>query len=228
MARLERTSIRIDTDYSLSRKEWLRQEKEQLDAAAEAARAKHQGDAVGELLRWQRCDGYAVYMVTCERPLRLAHVDICDGYTVEASLIRGLDLATVRAMVDRERAMQAFFKKGDDFYDGLETGSIVHYHNGFGEFVRCEVVEAPDDVDEGILQIDKGEKCLKEVALVGKWKDYDLRSDGYHMRGVREGRLFKPNASNIYENPAATGARDHGDPSRLAPLGISGQQELFG
>lgn len=226
MARLDRDSIRIDVDYALPHKQRARQEKELLEAAANRARARHSGDAVGEMLRWQRADGYAVYMVTRESPLTLAHVDVCDGYTVEGALIRGLDLATVRRMVEAERKMREYFERADDFYEELEVGQIVHYHDAFGQFVRCEVVVAPDD--EACVHAEKGEKCLREIALVGNWKDRDLRSDSYHMRGVREGHLFKPSAGCIYENPEATNARRHGDPSRLAPLGVSGQQELFG
>lgn len=228
MATLERASITITTDYSLSRKEWARSEKEQLEAAAAKARAKAGGDLVGETLQWQRADGYAVYMITSERPLRLAHVDICDGYSVERALIKGLTLGDVRAMVERERAWKAAARATNDIYDNLLPGETVHYHHGFGQFVRCEVVEAQEDIDEGYLSLEKGEICLKEVALVGNWREYDLQHDSYHVRGVREGRLFKPNGSNLYENPRATGARSHGDPSQLEPLGVIGQQELFG
>ena len=224
MARLDRKSIVISTDYGSA--DWRKDEEGQLEAAAHLAREASPGDAVGELLRWHRADGYAVYMVTCERPLRLAHVDICDGYTVEAALIRGLDLATVRAMVEHERKMRHHLEHANDFYKGLEAGSIVHYHNGFKEFIRCEVVEAPDD--EACVRAEKGERCLRPLALVGGWGSYALLADAYHMRMIREGSLFKPSASCIYENPEAKQVRRHEDPRQLAPLCVQGQQELFG
>lgn len=223
MARLERKSIIIRTDYESV--DWRRDEQEQLEVAAFRAREASSGDAVGELLMWHRADGHATYMVMCEQPLRIAHVDICDGYTVEEALIRGLRLAEVRKMVERERAIRHRFEHANDFYKGLGLGQIVHYHNGGGEFVRCEVALAPDD--DACVHVGEGEKCLRELALVGKWHARDLRADGYHMKGVREGHLFHPNASCIYENPEATGARRHPDPRHLAPLALQGQQELF-
>jgi len=224
MARLDPKSIVINTDYRS--KGWQEDEQRQLEAAAKRAKAESPGDTVGELLRWGRADGYAMYMVTCEQPLRVAHVDIGDAYSVEGSLIRGLRLATVRAMVERERKMRHHFEHANDFYNELEVGSIVHYHNGFKEFVRCEVVEAPDD--DACVHAKKGERCLRPLALVGGWDQHDLRADGYHMRMIREGSLFKPSVSCIYENPEATHVRRHEDPSQFEALGVAGQQELFG
>ncbi len=218
MAKLDPGSIKIETDYSRPRREWIRREEEQIEAAAAQARTKAAGDTVGELLRWPRADGYALYMVTSEKPLRLAHVDVGDGYSVENSLIRGLNLADVRSMVDQARRWKQAFEATNDIYDEMQPGQIVHYHNAFGEFVRCEVVVAPDD--EACVHAEKGETCLKPIALVGKWRAHDLRHDSYHATSVREGRLFKPNGTCIYENPQASGARSHGDPSQMAPLDI--------
>lgn len=109
MAQLARKSIVIETDYSLSRDEWVAQEKAQLESAATAARAKAPGGTVGGLLRWQRADGHAVYMVTSERPLKIAHVEVGDGWNIEPALIRGLRLAEVQAMLESERKMQSLF-----------------------------------------------------------------------------------------------------------------------
>lgn len=216
MARLKNRSIRIDTDYSLSPQEWQAQEKRQLDRAAARARANSPGDLVGELLRWQRADGHAVYMVTSERPLTLAHVDVGDAYFVEGALIRGLTLGDARAMVEQERRWREHMERAEDFYDELEVGSTVHYHNGFGSFVRCEVVKAPDD--EACVHAQEGDTCLRPVALVGNWREHDLQHDSYHVEEIREGRLFKPSASNIYENPDAESTHRHGDPSAMTPL----------
>lgn len=126
--------------------------------------------------------------------------------------------------------MDAFFAEGrrqhQDFYDSLALGQIVHYHDGFGQYIRCEVVTADMPRKHIDANVSAGEKCLKEMALVGNWRESDLRSDGYHMRGIRQARLFKPNASNIWESPKF---ERHGrtDPTGLSPLQISGQQEMF-
>jgi len=222
MARLDPKSIVINTNYRS--KDWQKDEARQLEAAGARAKARNPGDTVGELLKWPRADGNAVYMVTSERPLRIAHVDVGDAWNVEGALIRGLNLRTVRGMVERERKMRHFFEHANDFFKELEVGSIVHYHNAFGEFVRCEVVLAPDD--DACAHANKGEPCLKPLALVGSWRKHELGANGYHRRMIREESLFVPSAGNIYENPKFSDRRGQ-DPRQLAPLEVAGQQELF-
>jgi hypothetical protein len=116
------------------------------------------------------------------------------------------------------------------FYEGLRVGEIVHYHDGFGQYVRCEVVIAETVRPVDHPSIKAGEKCLREIALVGAWREYDLWADSYHARGVREQRLFHPNASCIWENPKFArreGPRTLSDPTAMPALDIRGQKELF-
>ena len=70
-----------------------------------------QDDVVGEIIRWQRADGYAEYMVVNTKPLELVHLDTGDGYEVEAPLIRGLNLSDVRGMVESERRINDLFAR---------------------------------------------------------------------------------------------------------------------
>jgi len=107
MARLASRSIRIHTDYSLSRKEWVRHEERQLEDAAEAARATAEGDLVGEIIRFAAADGHAVYMVTSQRPLVVTHVEVGDAYQVHGATIRGLRIQDVRAQVEADRRRAA-------------------------------------------------------------------------------------------------------------------------
>jgi len=109
MAKLAKESIIIETDYT--RPDIWEQEERQLQDVARGFRAKHEGELVGEVLRWQRADGYAQYMVIKQAPLTLAHIEIGDAWYVEGPLIRGLRLEDARAMVQRERAMQDMFSK---------------------------------------------------------------------------------------------------------------------
>ncbi len=102
----EQQSIEIRTDYSA---EWMEREAKVLSAVQKAARAVNKGDLVGEILRWQRADGYAQYMVVSQKPLTLAHLVIGDAWQVEAALIRGLRLTDVREMVRRQRGMKELF-----------------------------------------------------------------------------------------------------------------------
>lgn len=111
MARETARSIEIPHDWSLpyDRVKADRQYDEGIKAAADAARAKHSGDMVGETLRWGVADGYAIYMVVKQKPLTIQHVDQGDGYRVSHIMVRGLRLADVRDMVERDRAMAKLF-----------------------------------------------------------------------------------------------------------------------
>jgi len=104
----------------------------------------------------------------------------------------------------------------DNFYNTLNTGDIVHYNNGFNEYVRCNVL--PD-------------KRLMPVALVGNWKQWDLpqrRQDGsiyngYHADCILKQQPFQPNATNIYEYQLAnkTTRADSLDPRPLPAVDLS-------
>lgn len=110
-----------------------------------------------------------------------------------------------------EASVARMMKAHEDYYAALELGSTIHYHNGFGQFVRCDVVVGVDkDGVEG--------RMLRSIALVGAWSDLDLRVDSYHVRQIAEGSLMKPNAGNLYENPDANCSRAHADPCMATPL----------
>ena len=99
-------TIGEQVDY---RGDWQKEEEDQLNRFAKRFKAKNTGDAVGAVVRWQRADGYACYMVASENPLQLAHIDHGDGYQVEAALIRGINLEEIKQMVEHERAMSELF-----------------------------------------------------------------------------------------------------------------------
>lgn len=112
--------------------------------------------------------------------------------------------------------MANFWKKSssdsDRFFDSLEPGVIVHYHNGFNQYVRCQVT---------------ADHQLLPVALVGEWKEYDLpkrQADGtvylgYHAKQIAEKKTFRPHASNIWEFKGAHQTGDK-DPSQMKPWGL--------
>ena len=85
-------------------------EKFRADLAA-LCRENGKSDVLGEVVKWQRADGYAEYIVWRTRPLELIHLPLGDGWQIEAPLMRGLRLADVREMVDRDRALRALFAK---------------------------------------------------------------------------------------------------------------------
>jgi hypothetical protein len=73
-----------------------------------------EGEIVGGLLRWQRGDGYAFYIVVNDDPLEIAHVPFGDEWRVEPPLIRGLNRDDVEDMLAREKAMADLFGRGRD------------------------------------------------------------------------------------------------------------------
>ena len=103
----------------------------------------------------------------------------------------------------------------DRFYASLDEGDIVHYNNGFKNFVRCEIV----------FDADEQKNKLKPIALVGEWRDYDLPKrqangevyNGYHVQQIIDGSTFEPNAGCIFE----AGTNHSDDPRSLPPIDLS-------
>lgn len=114
MAKLVYTYVCDPWDFNKPRHENIAVEDKWFDELKKMLRRKYPGEYVGELLKWQRADGYAVYVVARENPLEIAHVDTGDAYTVEAALIRGLNLEDVADMVAQERRWQAMFENNKE------------------------------------------------------------------------------------------------------------------
>lgn len=97
----------------------------------------------------------------------------------------------------------------DQYYASLSVGQIVHYNNGFQQYIRCRVVYGKDkDGRDG--------NVLLPIALVGNWGRHDLPRRmrdgsiclGYHAKQIVENDTFTPNYSSIVESPSY---RKHGD-----------------
>lgn len=84
-------------------------EQDYLDRLAVRCRENGTSDLLGKVVRWQRGDGYAEYMVWTTQPLALIHLPLGDAWSVEAALLRGLRVADIRAMVERDEKMAALF-----------------------------------------------------------------------------------------------------------------------
>lgn len=150
----------------------------------------------------------------------------------ECEIIDCPDYAGARKVFDSREILSAvemnamFSGMMDDhasYYASLKPGQIVHYHNGFQQYVRCEAVKS------------EGRMKLREIGLVGEWSKHDLPSRdangeirwGYHAEGVREGRIMEPNYGNIYESPAYT--RKGGvDPRKLNPIYLTLPEQTDG
>lgn len=122
----------------------------------------------------------------------------------------------ILATIGWDQALANMASAGDAFYRSLTPGSIVHYHNAFNKYVRCEV--SPDHK-------------LLPVALVGAWDKSDLPyrlANGqvyypYHPKAILEKRSFKPDHNSIYEynHPvSAPNPRFKTDPRYLPALSL--------
>ncbi len=116
-------------------------------------------------------------------------------------------------------AFDAAYARSDDYYAKVKVGDTVHYHHGFGEYVRCLVVEGTDGQGQ----------MLKPIALVGAWKDPVKRnpdgtlSESYMAQSIRKGAPWRPNAGCVFEAPEFTrqGVHTSVHPGTLAPINLN-------
>lgn len=119
----------------------------------------------------------------------IAEVIDCPDYS-------GVRRAFTTQEIEGSKRVGKFWDKvnneNEAFYENLAVGSIVHYHNGFNQYVRCKVTS---------------DKQLLPIALVGNWSPYDLPrrmangsiNNGYQVDKIKNGVVFKPHSSNIWE-----------------------------
>lgn len=170
----------------------------------------------------KRTRGRGVYV--CEivnEPIEYNGRMIDSDYAGTQKLFASEEIQQIEAL---EELLNKSAEKHEVFYQGLTLGSVVHYHHGFGQFIRCRVVVATgeDIAREEHCSVRLGETCLREEALVGAWRDYELRPGNYHVEGVKKGRIFRPHATNIFENPQAKSVHAHSNPAGLPALVSAG------
>jgi hypothetical protein len=66
---------------------------------------------VGRIIRFPKADGYANYLVTQFKPLKLRHLSFSDGWQISAAEVRGLQWKDVVEMVLRDLQWKKLFKK---------------------------------------------------------------------------------------------------------------------
>jgi hypothetical protein len=133
------------------------------------------------LWRVTRIDGDVVHAVIVNEPIEI------DGRMIDSDWVGRRDLFymdRVVAALEWEERIRATIASADEFFDGLELGAIVHYHNGFGEWVRCRVVEYDHDFRTGPSEYKAGQKVLLPIALVGNWDEHDLPHERRDMDGT--------------------------------------------
>lgn len=122
----------------------------------------------------------------------------------------------IEAAVRQDQFWDHLTKSTENWWGSLREGEIVHYHNGFGTWVRGHIVKI------------NGENHMFPSALVGAWREYDLPKrarDGsirypYHAEKIMQGEPMRPNATNMWEYPEFS-RRELGDPSKLPEIDLT-------
>jgi len=162
--------------------------------------------------------------------------------TFEGDWVGRQDVMTssqILTAVNYERRLTARFDSQADWFDGLEIGEVVHYDNGFGNFVRCRVVMGTTENVGGVNPAENvGRKVLQPIALVGAWRSHDLpKRDrygdvrlGHHAdKIVNENGAWRPSDTCVFECDAySQNKRDKlTDPNLLNPLDLTPPPHSF-
>jgi len=116
-----------------------------------------------------------------------------------------------------ESVFSGLHNDSEKWWNAQMEGSVVHYSNGFNQYVRGRIV------------VENGEKKMVPTALVGQWRSYDLPRRmpngevhlGYHAEQIAKKASSRPNASNMYEHQVYGKEAGKIDPRRLPPIDLS-------
>lgn len=157
---------------------------------------------VGQIFRSVYADSNALWRVDAPAGRGMWRCSIVnepithDGVTYEsdyAGAVQGFTTEQVERFTGTARAYAKSSDEHEQFYATLPLGSVVHYDNGFTQFVRCVRVQAP-----------AGQR-LMPFELVGSWGTVVRRnndgsvSNDYHVESILDGRRFEPHYKNIWE-----------------------------
>ena len=127
-----------------------------------------------------------------------------------AGTLKAFSVEDVKANVQFASSIQSIFAASDDFWAGVEVGTQLHYHNGFGQFVRGVVVLDDDTFEKSFSPIALVNGARKDGRDVHGWGRHELPSwsaDGkahypYHAQSIVDGDTWIPGASNLWEASA--------------------------
>lgn len=139
-----------------------------------------------------------------------------------------MSASQLKAIIEYDTQMKQLENKEDAWLVALPIGSIVHYHDGFGQYVRCEVITLPKNskVFKGWENDGwhKAGKALKAIALVGNYRERDLPrilnhevNIPYNAKRVLENDIFTCHVSNLYEYSSS---KNDADPTNMTPIKI--------
>ena len=171
-------------------------------------------------------DSYATWTVTSWRGGEAWNCEIVDNEDYGGTK-KVFGTEEIKRAVAYDKAVAASMNDTKDWWANRTVGEIVHYHNGFGQYVRGEIVRAGHEMK------------MRPTALVGNWHARDLprrRRDGsveysYHVKKIRfpdVDSLLQPHESNMVESPRFSRMRSSDDPRTLPVIDLSDPPELIG
>ena len=112
-------------------------------------------------------------------------------------------IEVVQASIAHDERIDASRAANDMWWAQQTVGSVRHYHNGFGEYVRCVV---------------DGDRNLQPVALVGNWTAHQ----DFYISRIEDGSgAWRQHVSCVFEAPGFVAPRHKdapADPTVLRPL----------
>lgn len=141
--------------------------------------------------------------------------------TIEEGAERGFMTYEIEHALSMARIFDTLSKSKVKWWDAQVIGTILHYHNGFGQYVRGVVTTNKD-----------GRKEFLPQALVGEWKTHDLpkrQSDGsisrpHQAKSIFEGNAWRPSETCVFEHQNFSrpmGPARSVNPTTLAPIDLS-------
>ena len=151
-----------------------------------------------------------------------------------AGIRKAFTTEEIQAALRWSGTVNRIFADHDVFWERVPLGSIVHYHDAFGRYVRGIVeVLTPDNSD---TPHQHGKRGLVPYALVGRWEPRDLvrRNDhgdivlGHHAEKIRSGQGgWQPSHTCVVEGSHRLRAGED-DPRDMAPHDLSDPPPLTG
>lgn len=170
------------------------------------------------------CD--AEWRVVGERGWGAYNCVVTDETPEYSGTYRAFGVEEIENAVAYSDAIKRMFDDNDTWWNDRRLGETIHYHNGFGEYVR------------GIVVKKAGKKTFMPMALVGNWNSRDLprRKEngevvyGHHAAKIRfpsHNSCWRPSTTCIFEHPEFVGDRNN-DPTVMTEIDLSDPPKLTG
>ncbi len=171
---------------------------------------------IGTKFHYHYADGNCLWTVTKQRGRDTFECVIEDDLDY-AGAIKVFGIEEIEASLQFDKSWSERHEQHVDWWEEQPLGRIIHYNNGFNNFVRGAIVV-----------LGGGEKGLLPLALVGDWRGYDLPRRypdgrvelGYYAKKIQEGDAWRPHSGCVFECPEYSYSTRSIDPTDLLPIDL--------